>query len=247
MKTVQCPYCSVNFETIGFRPIKFKCVQCGADAEWYAGFAGGEPRGLISWNANGSTHSWLYNRYMNAIMKNIHQLEHEIHMYLYKITSNANDVNSDIMVAIASLNEQLTVLYAEYNSLVLSNNHAAADLVMQDIKNVQRKIEDNQQLIVQMRHIVVTIENVFKQFMEGLENLKDMAENSFYQIIDAITDSNQEDLSSDGAIYEYSSEDEWERFTRKMNRAVNDTRIQVQYFYYKMKYQIQKIKSHIRR
>ena len=246
MKTVQCPYCSVNFETIGFRPINFKCVQCGADAEWYAGFAGGEPRGLISWNANGSTHSWLYNRYMNAIMQNIHQLEHEIHMYLYHVTSNANDVNSDIMVAIASLNEQLTVLYAEFNSLILNNPAEAAE-VMQEIKNVERKIENNQLLVVQLHQISVKIENISRQFMEGLENLKDMAENSFYQIIDAITDSNQEDLSSDGAIYDYSSEDKWERFTRKITRGVNDIRIQVQLFYHKMNSQIQKIKSHIRR
>lgn len=245
MKTVQCPYCSVNFETIGFRPINFKCVQCGADAEWYAGFAGGEPRGLISWNANGSTHSWLYNRYMNTIMQNIHQLEHEIHMYLYHVTSNANDVNSEIMVAIASLNEQLTVLYAEFNSLV--NNPAEAAQVMIEIKNVQRKIEDNQQLVVQMRQIVVKIESISRQFMASVENLKDIAENSFYQIIDDITDSNQEDLSSDGAINDYSSEDKWERFTRKITRAVNGTRIQVQLFYHKMNSKIEKIKSHIRR
>ena len=246
MKTVQCPYCSVNFETIGFRPIKFKCVQCGSDAEWYAGFAGGEPRGLISWNANGSTHFWLYKRYMNPIMQNIQQLEHEIHMYLYHIKSNANDVNSDIMVAIASLNDQLTVLYAEYNALIV-NNPAEAAHVMIDIKNVERKIEGNQLLVVQMRQILVKIENIFKQIMESVENLKDIAENSFYQIIDAITDSNQEDLSSDGTIYDYSSEDEWERFTRNITRGVNITRIQVQHFYHEMNYRINKIKSHIRR
>lgn len=244
MKTVQCPYCSVNFEIIGFRPMNFQCVQCGSDAEWYAGFADGEPRGLIAWNANDSTQSWLYNQYMNPIMQQIQQLESETQMYFSQLKSNAQVVVSEIMEVIAALNEQLATLYAEYDALVVTDPAAAA-VVMQEIGVVQQKITVNQQLMVQIEQIIVTIETLEQQLLAYVEQLKEMAEDFFYQIIDAITASNQEDLSSDGAISEYSSEDIWIDFTQMMIQTVNDMRRQVQQVYQQINAQIQEIRSQI--
>ena len=244
MKTVQCPYCSVNFETIGFRPMNFQCIQCGSDAEWYAGFADGEPRGLIAWNANDSTQSWLYNQYMNPIMQQIQQLEFEIQMYFYQLKSSAQTVASEIMEVIAALNEQLATLYAEYDALVVTDPAAAA-VVMQEIGVVQQKIVVNQQLMVQIEQIIVTIETLEQQLLAYVEQLKEMAEDFFYQIIDAITALNQEDLSSDGAISEYSSEEIWIDFTQMMTQTVNDIRRQVQQIYQQINAQIQKIRSQI--
>lgn len=246
MKTVQCPYCSVNFEIIGFRPMNFQCVQCGSDAEWYAGFADGEPRGLIAWNANDSTQSWLYNQYMNPIMQQIQQLESETQMYFSQLKSNAQTVVSEITEVIAALTEQLATLYAEYNALI-ATDPAAAAVVMQEIEVVQQKIAVNQQLMVQIEQIIVTIKTFEQQFLSLVEQLKEIAEDSFYQIIDAITASNQEDLSSDGAIYEYSSEEEWRDFTQMMIQNVNDIRRQVQQVYQQINAQIRQIRSQIQR
>ena len=246
MKIVQCPYCSVNFETIGFRPMKFKCVQCGSDAEWYAGFADGEPRGLIAWNANDRTQSWLYNQYRNPIMQQIQQLESEIQMYFSRLKTNAQTVASEIMNAIAALNEQLAILYAEYNALIVTDPAAAA-AVMQEIEVVQQKIAANQQLMIQIERVIVTIESFEQQLLTSVEQLKDMAEDFFYQLIDAITASNQEDLSSDGAIDEYSSEEEWRDFTQMITKAVNDIRRQVQQICQQKNAQIQQIGSQIQR
>ena len=244
MKTVQCPYCSVNFETIGFRPMNFQCVQCGSDAEWYDGFADGEPRGLIAWNANDSTQSWLYNQYINPIMQQIQQLESETQMYFSQLKSNAQVVVSEITEATAALTEQLATLYAEYNALI-TTDPAAAAVVMQEIEVVQQKIAVNQQLMVQIEQIIVTIKTLEQQLLTSVEQLKEMAEDSFYQIIDAITASNQADLSSDGAINEYSSEDEWRDFTQMMIQTVNDIRRQVQQVYQQINSQIQQIRSQI--
>ena len=246
MKIIQCPYCSVNFETIGFRPMNFQCVQCGSDAEWYAGFVDGEPRGLIAWNANDSTQSWLYNQYMNPIMQQMQQLESEIQIYLYQLKNNAQAVASEVIASITALNGQLATLYAEYNELI-ETNPVAATMVMQDIKVVQQKIAVNQRLMVQIEQIIVTIENIEQQLLTSMELLKEVAEDSFYQIIDAITISNQEDLSSDGAIDEYSSEKEWKDFTQMMIQAVNDVRRQVQRVYQQINAQIQEIRSQIQR
>lgn len=244
MKIVQCPYCSVNFETIGFRPMNFQCIQCGSDAEWYAGFADGEPRGLIAWNANDSTQSWLYNQYMNPIMQQIQQLESEIQIYFYQLKSSAQTVASEVIEAITALNEQLATLYAEYDALVVTDPAAAA-VVMQEIRIVQQKIAVNQQLMVQIEQIIVTIETLEQQLLAYVEQLKEMAEDFFYQIIDAITASNQEDLSSDGAIAEYSSEEIWRDFTQMMTQTVNDIRRQVQQVYQQINAQIQEIRSQI--
>lgn len=244
MKIVQCPYCSVNFETIGFRPMNFQCVQCGSDAEWYAGFANGEPRGLIAWNANDSTQSWLYNQYMNPIMQQIQQLEFEIQMYFSQLKSSAQTVASEVIEAITALNEQLATLYAEYDALVVTDPAAAA-VVMQEIRIVQQKIAVNQQLMVQIEQIIVTIETLEQQLLAYVEQLKEMVENFFYQIIDAITDSNQADLSSDSSIDEYSSEETWRDFTQMMTQTANDIRIQVQQFYQQINAQIQEIRSQI--
>lgn len=246
MKTVQCPYCSVNFETIGFRPMNFQCIQCGSDAEWYAGFADGEPRGLIVWNANDSTQSWLYNQYMNPIMQQIQQLESEIQMYLSQLKSNAQAVASEVMEAIAALTEQLATLYAEYDALVVTDPAAAA-VVMQEIGIVQQKIAVNQQLMVQIEQIIVTIGTFEQQFLSFIEQLKEIAEDSFYQIIDAITDSNQADLSSDSAIAEYSAEEIWIDFTQMMIQTVNDIHRQVQQVYQQINSQTQQIRSQIQR
>lgn len=246
MKTIQCPYCSVNFETIGFRPMNFQCVQCGSDAEWYAGFVDGEPRGLIAWNANDSTQSWLYNQYMNPIMQQIQQLESEIQIYFYQLKNNAQAVASEVIEGITALNGQLETLYAEYNELIETDPVAAA-MVMQDIKVVQQKIAVNQQLMIRVEQIIVTINTLEQQLLTSVEQLKEIAENSFYQIIDAITASNQEDLSSDGAIDEYSSEKEWKDFTHIMTQAVNDIRRQIQRVYQQINAQIQKIRSQIQR
>ena len=244
MKTVQCPYCSVNFETIGFRPMNFQCVQCGSDAEWYAGFADGEPRGLIAWNANDSTQSWLYTQYMISIMQQIEQLESETQMYFSQLKSNAQAVTSEITDAIATLTEQLATLYAEYDALI-ATDPAAAAVVMQEIGIVQQKIAVNQQLMVQIEQIIVTIETLKQQLLAYAEQLKDTAETSFYQIINNITDSNQDDLSSDSKIDEYSSEDIWINFTSMMTQDVNDTRIQVQQVYQQTNAQIKEISSQI--
>lgn len=246
MKIVQCPYCSVNFETIGFRPMNFQCVQCGSDAEWYAGFADGEPRGLIAWDANDSTQSWLYDQYMNPIMQQIQQLESEIQIYSYQLKSSAQTVASEIMYVIAALNEQLATLYAEYDALV-ATDPAAAAVVMQEIRIVQKKIVVNQQLMVKIEQVIVTIETLEQQLLTSVEQLKEMGEDSFYQIIDAITASNQADLSSDGAIDEYSSEEIWRDFTQMMTQTVNDILRQVQQTYKQINAQIQKIKSQIQR
>lgn len=246
MKIVQCPYCSVNFETIGFRPMNFQCVQCGSDAEWYAGFADGEPRGLIAWNANDSTQSWLYNQYMNPIMQQIQQLESEIQMYFSQLKNNAQAVASEIMDAIAALTEQLVTLYAEYTALIVTDPAAAAE-VMQEIEVVQQKIAVNQQLMIQIEQVIVTIEALEQQLLTSVEQLKEMAEDFFYQIIDAITASNQKDLSSDGAIDEYSSEEEWRDFTQMITQTVNDIRRQVQQVYQQINAQIQQIRSQIQR
>lgn len=246
MKIVQCPYCSVNFETIGFRPMNFQCVQCGSDAEWYAGFADGEPRGLIAWNANDSTQSWLYNQYMNPIMQQIQQLESEIQMYFSQLKNNAQTVASEIMDAIAALTEQLATLYAEYTALIVTDPAAAAE-VMQEMEVVQQKIAVNQQLMIQIEQVIVTIEALEQQLLTSVEQLKEMVEDFFYQIIDAITASNQEDLSSDGAIDEYSSEEEWRDFTQMITQTVNDIRRQVQQVYQQINAQIQQIRSQIQR
>lgn len=246
MKIVQCPYCSVNFETIGFRPMNFQCVQCGSDAEWYAGFADGEPRGLIAWNANDSTQSWLYTQYMIPIMQQIQQLESEIQMYFYQLKSSAQTVVSEVIEVIAALNEQLATLYAEYDALIVTDPAAAA-VVMQEIGVVQQKIAVNQQLMVQIEQIIVTIETLKQQLLAYAEQLKDTAETSFYQIINNITDSNQDDLSSDSKIAEYSSEDIWIDFTSMMTQDVNDMRRQVQQVYQQMNTQIQQIRSQIQR
>lgn len=246
MKTVQCPYCSVNFETIGFRPMKFQCVQCGSDAEWYAGFVDDEPRGLIAWNANDSTQLWLYNQYMNPIMQQMRQLESEIQIYFYQLKNNAQGVSSEVIDAIIALKAQLTTLYAEYNELIAIDPVAAA-MVMQDIETVQQKIAVNQQLMIQVEHIIVTINYLEQQLLTSVEKLKEISEDSFYQIIDAITVSNQEDLSSDGAIDEYSSEEEWKDFTHMIIKAVNDIRRQVQRIYQQINSQIQRIRSQIQR
>lgn len=246
MKIVQCPYCSVNFETIGFRPMKFQCVQCGSDAEWYSGFANGEPRGLIAWNANDSTQSWLYTQYMNPIMQQIQQVESEIQMYFSRLKSSAQTVASEVIEAIAALNEQLATLYAEYDALIATDPVAAA-VVMQEIGIVQQKIAVNQQLMVQIEQIIVTTETLEQQFLFFVEQLKEMAETFFYQIIDNITDSNQDDLSSDSKISEYSSEDIWIDFTSMMTQNVNDIRIQVQQVYQQTNAQIKEISSQIQR
>ena len=246
MKIVQCPYCSVNFETIGFRPINFQCVQCGSDAEWYAGFANGEPRGLIAWNANDSTQSWLYNQYMSCIMQQIQQLELEIQMYLSQLKNNAQTVASKIMEAIAALTEQLARLNAEYKALIATNPEAAAE-VMQDIEAVKQKIAVNRQLMVRIEQVILTIEELKEQLLLSVEQLKEMAEDLFYQTIDAITASNQEDLSSDSAIDEYSSEEEWKDFTRTITQTVNDISTQVQQVYLLINAQIQEIDSQIQR
>ena len=244
MKTVQCPYCSVNFETIGFRPMNFQCVQCGSDAEWYAGFADGEPRGLIAWNANDNTQSWLYTQYMIPIMQQIEQLESEIQMYFSQLKSNAQAVTSEITDAIATLTEQLATLYAEYDALI-ATDPAAAAVVMQEIGIVQQKIAVNQLLMVQIEQIIVTIETLKQQLLAYAEQLKDTAETSFYQIINNITDSNQDDLSSDSKIDEYSSEDIWIDFTSMMTQDVNDIRIQVQQVYQQTNAQIKEISSQV--
>ena len=246
MKIVQCPYCSVNFETIGFRPINFQCVQCGSDAEWYAGFANGEPRGLIAWNANDSTQSWLYNQYMSCIMQQIQQLELEIQMYLSQLKNNAQTVASKIMEAIAALTEQLARLNAEYKALIATNPEAAAE-VMQDIEDVKQKIAVNRQLMVRIEQVILTIEELKEQLLLSVEQLKEMAEDLFYQTIDAITASNQEDLSSDSAIDEYSSEEEWKDFTRTITQTVNDISTQAQQVYLLINAQIQEIDSQIQR
>lgn len=246
MKIVQCPYCSVNFETIGFRPVNFQCVQCGSDAEWYAGFADGEPRGLISWNANDSTQLWLYNQYMSPIMQQIQQLEFEVHMYFSQLKSNAQAVTSEITDAIAALTEQLSTLYAEYNALIVTDPAAAA-VVMQEIGVVQQKIAVNQQLMVQIEQIIVTIKTFEQKFLSFVEQLKEIAENSFYQIIEVITDLNKEDLSSDSAIAEYSSEEIWRDFIQMMIQTANDMRRQVKQVYQQINSQIQQIRSQIQR
>ena len=224
--------------------MNFQCVQCGSDAEWYAGFADGEPRGLIAWNANDSTQSWLYNQYMNPIMQQIQQLEFEIQMYFSQLKSNAQAAASDIMGVIAALTEQLATLYAEYDALVVTDPAAAA-IVMQEIRIVQQKIAVNQQLMVQIEQIIVTIEILEQQLLTSVEQLKEMAEDFFYQIIDVITASNQEDLSSDSAISEYSSEEIWRDFTQMMIQTVNDIRRQVQLVYQQINSQIQEIRSQI--
>lgn len=246
MKTIQCPYCSVNFETIGFRPMNFRCVQCGSDAEWYAGFVDGEPRGLIAWNANDSTQLWLYNQYINPIMQQIRQLESEIQIYFYQLKNNAQAVASEVIDAITALNGQLATLYAEYNELI-SIDPVVADMVMQDIKVVQQKIAVNQRLMIRVEQIIVTINALEKQLLTSVEHLKEIAEDYFYQIIDAITVSNQEDLSFDGATDEYSSEKEWKDFTQMITQTVNDIRRQVQRIYHQINAQIQKIRSQIQR
>lgn len=246
MKIVQCPYCSVNFETIGFRPMNFQCVQCGSDAEWYAGFADGEPRGLIAWNANDSTQSWLNNQYMNPIMQQIQQLESEIQIYFNQLKSSAQVVAGEITEAIAALNGQLATLYAEYDALV-ATDPAAAAVVMQEIGIIQKKIAVNRQLMVQIKQVIVTIKTLEQQLLTSVEQLKEMAEDSFYQIIDAITASNQRDLSSDGAIDEYSSEGIWGDFTQMMTQTVNDILRKFQQICQQINAQIQKIKSEIQR
>lgn len=237
MKIVQCPYCSVNFETIGFRPMNFQCIQCGSDAEWYAGFAYGEPRGLIAWNANDSTQSWLYNHYMNSIMQQIHQLEFEIQIYFSQLKSSAQYAASEIMEVIDELIEQLAILYTEYSELILTDP-AAANEILQEIEIVESKIPVNQQLMVLIEHIIVIIGNIEQQFLFYVEQLQEMAENYFYQIIDVITASNQEDLSSDSAIDEYSSEEIWRDFTQMTIQTVNDILRQVQQVYQQINAQI---------
>ena len=183
MKIVQCPYCSVNFETIGFRPMNFQCIQCGSDAEWYAGFADGEPRGLIAWNANDSTQLWLYDQYMNPIMQQIQQMEFEIQMYFSQLKSNAQAAAIDIMEAIAALTGQLEILQAEYNALIVTNPIAAAE-VMQEIGSVLQKLAVNESLTVQIERIIVIIGDFENHFLSFVEQLKEIAEDYFYQIID---------------------------------------------------------------
>lgn len=246
MKIVQCPYCSVNFETIGFRPMNFQCIQCGSDAEWYAGFADGEPRGLIAWNANDSTQLWLYDQYMNPIMQQIQQMEFEIQMYFSQLKSNAQAAAIDIMEAIAALTGQLEILQAEYNALIVTNPIAAAE-VMQEIGSVLQKLAVNESLTVQIERIIVIIGDFENHFLSFVEQLKEIAEDYFYQIIDAITVSNQEDLSSDSAIAEYSSEEIWKDFTQMTIQTVNDIPIQVQQVYWMINAQIREIRSQIKR
>lgn len=226
--------------------MNFQCVQCGSDAEWYAGFADGEPRGLIAWNANDSTQSWLYNQYMNPIMQQIQQLESKIQMYFYQLKSEAQAVASEIMEAVAALTEQLTTLLDKYAELVVTDPAAAAE-VMQEIKVIKQKIAENQQLMVQIKQLVVMIKAFEQRILPFVERLKEIAEDSFYQIIDATTASNQEDLSSDDAIDEYSSEEVWKDFTQTMTQAVYDIHGQVQQFYQQLEFKIQQIAAGIQR
>lgn len=244
MKTVQCPYCSANFETIGFRPVNFQCFRCGADAEWYSGSFDGESRGLIAWSANDSTQSWLYNKYMNPLMQQLQQLEPRIQMDFYLLRINAQDVAELIMDAIALLTEQLAVLEGR---LAAETDPTARAEILQQIEVVVKKIAVDEQLMAQIEKIIITIEVTESQLLFYMEELKLAVEDSFYQVIDAITASNQADLSSDSTIDEYSSEEVWRDLTRVITQGIDDIYDQLLIFCLRKKKEINQIRYKIQR
>lgn len=244
MKTVQCPYCSTNFETIGFRPVNFQCFRCGADAEWYSGSFDGESRGLIAWSANDSTQSWLYGQYMSPIMQQMSQLEYDIQMDFYLLRINAQDVAAVIMEVIASLTEQLEELYIILNEATDPTYRAE---ILQQIEVIVKKIAVNQKLMVQIENIIVTIKITGSQLLVYMEQLKLAAEDSFYQIIYDITASNQANLPSDSATDEYSTDEVWRDFTEEIIQGIDDINRQLLRFNFQMKTKIRQIKSQIQR
>ena len=244
MKTVQCPYCSINFETIPFRPMSFQCVRCGSDAEWYSGYVDGESRGLIAWSANDSTQAWLYDQYMDPLMQQLQQLESRIQMEFYSLRRDALDVAELIINAIALLTERLATL--EERLAVETDPTARAEILLQ-IETVLKKIAVDEQLMVQIEEIIVTIEATESQLLFYMEQLKLAVEDSFYQTIDAITASNQADLSSDSTVDEYSSKEVWRNLTREITQGIDDIYNQLLRFNLRMKNKIRQIRYKIQR
>lgn len=244
MKTVQCPYCSINFETMPFRPMSFQCVRCGSDAEWYSGYVDGESRGLIAWSANDSTQAWLCNEYMNPLMQQLEQLESRIQMEFLLLIKDAQDVAELIMAAIALLTERLAVL--EERLAVEADPTARAEILLQ-IEAVLKKIAVDEQLMVQIEEIIVTITATESELLVLMEQLKFAVEDSFYNLIDVITASNQADLSSDSTIREYSSENDWRDLTRHITQGIDDIHDQLLVFSLRMRNKILQIRFKIQR
>lgn len=244
MKTVQCPYCSVNFETMPFRPMIFQCVRCGSDAEWYSGSVDGELRGLIAWSANDSTQAWLYNEYIDPLMQQLEQLESRIQMDFLLLINDAQDVAELIMAAIALLTDQLAVL--EEMLAVEEDPTARAEILLQ-IETVVKKITADEQLMVQIEEIIVTIEATESELLVLIEQLKLAIEDSFYQIIDAITASNQADLSFDSTTDEYSTYEVWRDLTRHITQGFDDIYDQLLVFNLRTKNKILQIRFKIQR
>lgn len=63
MVTVSCPYCAFEQNVIGFRPMEFGCLRCGASALWTPVEYMGEPRGGIVWMSSGVTCNMVKNMY----------------------------------------------------------------------------------------------------------------------------------------------------------------------------------------
>lgn len=56
MRYVYCPFCDNIQEQVGFRPMTFNCLCCGAEGNWYNGKeAFGIDRGFIAWKKTDST------------------------------------------------------------------------------------------------------------------------------------------------------------------------------------------------
>lgn len=56
MRYVYCPFCDNIQEQVGFRPMTFNCLRCGAEGNWYNGReAYGIDRGFIAWSMTDST------------------------------------------------------------------------------------------------------------------------------------------------------------------------------------------------
>lgn len=56
MRYVYCPFCDNIQEQVGFRPMTFNCLRCGAEGNWYNGReAYGIDRGFIAWSMTAST------------------------------------------------------------------------------------------------------------------------------------------------------------------------------------------------
>lgn len=210
MKNVQCPFCSQTQNIEGFRPMDFSCPYCGSFASWYAGELNGEQRGFIKWSANELTSDYIYNYYFSGVVNNIYGAEEDNITARIECITVEETVDATYENLVLAVENAISSEEQKEQDCLENEDAAGATACRAAITEMQAELTSAESVYSgDFQSAKDYVEESFSSLEAVLENDEAGIEEDISATCSQIEGYNQEDLSSDDEVTEYSSEDEW--------------------------------------